>query len=173
MKENIRVMISEETIEQRICEIAKEISADYAGKELYVICILKGSVFYTCDLVKRLTVPTRMDFMKASSYGAGTVSSGTVTIQKDLEESIENKDVLIVEDIIDTGNTLAKLLDLLKERKPASIRTTALLDKPARREVDVTVDYVGFEIEDRFVVGYGLDYDQRYRDLPYIGEVQL
>ena len=137
------------------------------------ICILKGSVFYTCELAKRITIPVTLDFMSVSSYGSGTVSSGTIKIKKDLDDDIEGLDVIVVEDIIDSGNTLRRLIPMLKERKPASLKITTLLDKPDRREVDdVTVDYVGFEIEDKFVVGYGLDYDQSYRDLPYIGVIE-
>lgn len=173
MKEKISVLISEEEIERRVCEIAKQISEDYAKKEVVLICVLKGSIFYTCDLAKRLTIPVTLDFMKVSSYGSGTVSNGSIEIQKDLEESIEGQDVIIVEDIIDSGNTLNHLVSMLKRRNPASLRITTLLDKPSRREVEVPVDYVGFEIEDKFVVGYGLDYDQSYRDLPYIGELHL
>ena len=138
-----------------------------------LICILKGSVFYTCELAKRITIPVTLDFMSVSSYGSGTVSSGTIKIKKDLDDDIEGLDVIVVEDIIDSGNTLSRLIPMLKERKPASLKITTLLDKPDRREVDdVTVDYVGFEIEDKFVVGYGLDYDQSYRDLPYIGVIE-
>ncbi len=138
-----------------------------------MICILKGSVFYTCELAKRITIPVTLDFMSVSSYGSGTVSSGTIKIKKDLDDDIEGLDVIVVEDIIDSGNTLSRLIPMLKERKPASLKITTLLDKPDRREVDdVTVDYVGFEIEDKFVVGYGLDYDQSYRDLPYIGVIE-
>ena len=147
--------------------------SDYAGKEVRLICILKGSVFYTCELAKRITIPVTLDFMSVSSYGSGTVSSGTIKIKKDLDDDIEGLDVIVVEDIIDSGNTLSRLIPMLKERKPASLKITTLLDKPDRREVDdVTVDYVGFEIEDKFVVGYGLDYDQSYRDLPYIGVIE-
>ena len=165
MNTKISVMISEEEINKRVCEIAEQISKDYAGKEVRLICILKGSVFYTCELAKRITIPVTLDFMSVSSYGSGTVSSGTIKIKKDLDDDIE--------DIIDSGNTLSRLIPMLKERKPASLKITTLLDKPDRREVDdVTVDYVGFEIEDKFVVGYGLDYDQSYRDLPYIGVIE-
>ena len=166
MNTKISVMISEEEINKRVCEIAEQISKDYAGKEVRLICILKGSVFYTCELAKRITIPVTLDFMSVSSYGSGTVSSGTIKIKKDLDDDIEGLDVIVVEDIIDSGNTLSRLIPMLKERKPASL-------KPDRREVDdVTVDYVGFEIEDKFVVGYGLDYDQSYRDLPYIGVIE-
>ena len=133
----------------------------------------KKYVFYTCELAKRITIPVTLDFMSVSSYGSGTVSSGTIKIKKDLDDDIEGLDVIVVEDIIDSGNTLSRLIPMLKERKPASLKITTLLDKPDRREVDdVTVDYVGFEIEDKFVVGYGLDYDQSYRDLPYIGVIE-
>ena len=142
-------------------------------KEVRLICILKGSVFYTCELAKRMTVPITLDFMSVSSYGSGTKSSGEIKIKKDLDESIEGLDVIVVEDIIDSGNTLSRLIPMLRERKPNSIKVTTLLDKPDRRETDVDVDYVGFEIEDKFVVGYGLDYDQSYRDLPYIGTVEI
>ena len=173
MQERITELIGEEQIDQRIREIAAQISEEYAKKEIRLICILKGSVFYTCELAKRLTIPVTLDFMSVSSYGSGTKSSGEVKIKKDLDESIEGLDVIVVEDIIDSGNTLARLLPILKERKPASIKVTTLLDKPSRRETQVDVDYVGFEIEDKFVVGYGLDYDQSYRDLPYIGVVEL
>ncbi len=173
MRNKISVMITEKEIDKRVREIAKQISHDYAKKEIRLICILKGSVFYTCELAKRLTIPVTLDFMKVSSYGSGVESSGNIQIQKDLDESIEGLDVIVVEDIVDSGNTLSHLIPLLKERKPASIRVTTLLDKPARRESEVEIDYVGFQIEDRFVVGYGLDYDQSYRDLPYIGEIHL
>ena len=173
MNEKITVMIDEDTVDARIKEMAEQISKDYAKKEVRLICILKGSVFFTTELAKRLTIPTTMDFMKISSYGAGTVSSGEIKIQKDLDESIEGLDVIVVEDIVDSGNTLHQLLPILKERNPRSLAVTTLLDKPSRREVDVEVDYTGFEIEDKFVVGYGLDYDQSYRDLPFIGVVEL
>ncbi len=169
---NISVLIDEATLDRRIREIAAQISKDYEGKSVKLLCILKGSVFYTCELAKRITVPVTLDFMSVSSYGSGTVSSGKIKIKKDLDEDIEGLDVIIVEDIIDSGNTLSRLVPLLKERKPASIKVTTLLDKPERRESYVDVDYVGFQIEDKFVVGYGLDYDQNYRDLPYIGVVE-
>ena len=172
MIHKISEYISEEKLYKRIREIAAQISEDYAKKEVRLICILKGSVFYTTELAKRMTVPITMDFMSVSSYGAGTESSGEVKIKKDLDESIEGLDVIVVEDIIDSGYTLSKLIPMLKKRNPASIKVTTLLDKPDRREVDFDVDYVGFEIEDKFVVGYGLDYDQSYRDLPYIGVIE-
>ena len=171
MAEHINVMLSEEEINARIAELGEQISRDYEGKEIFLICILKGASFFACELAKRITVPVNIDFMKVSSYGGGTVSSGQVSIKMDVSESIAGKEVLIVEDIIESGNTLNLLPKILMERGPKSIRLCALLDKPDRREVDVKMDYVGFRIPDKFVVGYGLDYDQRYRNLPYIGEV--
>ena len=171
MAEHINVMLSEEEINSRIAELGEQISRDYEGKENFLICILKGASFFACELAKRITVPVNIDFMKVSSYGGGTVSSGQVSIKMDVSESIAGKEVLIVEDIIDSGNTLNLLPKILMERGPKSIRLCALLDKPDRREVDVKMNYVGFRIPDKFVVGYGLDYDQRYRNLPYIGEV--
>lgn len=171
MAEHINVMLSEEEINARIAELGEQISRDYEGKEIFLICILKGASFFACELAKRITVPVNIDFMKVSSYGGGTVSSGQVSIKMDVSESIAGKEVLIVEDIIDSGNTLNLLPKILMERGPKSIRLCALLDKPDRREVDVKMDYVGFRIPDKFVVDYGLDYDQRYRNLPYIGEV--
>lgn len=174
MSEKIRVLLEEEAVDKRICEIADKISQDYAGKEVHMICILKGGVFFTCELAKRVTVPVSMDFMSVSSYGAGTESSGVVRIIKDLDEPIEGKEVLIVEDIIDSGRTLAYLIEILKQRNPKSIRICTLLDKPERRvKKQVTVDYTCFTIPDEFVVGYGLDYDQKYRNLPFIGVVEL
>ena len=172
MSERIRVLLDEETVEKRICEIAAQISEEYKGKEIHMICVLKGGVFFMCELAKRISVPVSLDFMCVSSYGDATTSSGVVRIAKDLDESIEGKDVLIVEDIIDSGRTLYYLIDVLKKRNPKSIQLCTLLDKPERRERDVKVDYVGFEIPDEFVVGYGLDYAQKYRNLPYIGVVE-
>ena len=148
MIHKISEYISEEKLDKRIREIAAEISKDYAKKEIWLVCILKGSIFYTCELAKRLTVPVTLDFMSVSSYGSGTESSGDIKIKKDLDESIEGLDVIVVEDIIDSGYTLSKLIPMLKDRNPASIKVTTLLDKPDRREVDMNVDYVGFEIED-------------------------
>ena len=173
MEVNVKVLISEEEVNQKICEMAKQISADYAGKELHVVCILKGGVFFMCELVKHITVPVTHDFMAVSSYGDATVSSGRIKIIKDLDDSIEGKDVLIVEDILDTGRTLHHLMDLLRTRKPKSLRLCTLLDKPDRRVVEVASDYTGFTIPDLFVVGYGLDYAQNYRNLPYIGVVEM
>ena len=174
MAETIKVLVPEEEVDKRIEELGRKISEDYAGRQVHLICVLKGGAFFMCELAKRISVPVSMDFMSVSSYGSGTESSGNIKINKDLDESIEGRDVIVVEDIIDSGNTLSRLIPMLKERKPASLKITTLLDKPERREVDdVQVDYVGFEIEDKFVVGYGLDYDQSYRDLPYIGIVEL
>ena len=172
MAETIRVLVSEEEVDAKIAELGKKISEDYAGKQVHLICILKGGVFFMCELAKRITVPVSMDFMCVSSYGDDTSSSGIVRIAKDLDESIRGKDVLIVEDIIDSGRTLYYLMDVLEKRNPNSIRLCTLLDKPERRVKDVKVDYVGFDIPDEFVVGYGLDYAQKYRNLPYIGVVE-
>lgn len=173
MSEHIRVMLSEEEVDQKIEELGKRISEDYAGKEVHLICVLKGSVFFTCELAKRITVPVTLDFMSVSSYGADTKSSGIVKIVKDLDESIQGKDVIVIEDIIDSGRTLSHLMKLLSQRGPKSMKLCTLLDKPERRVVEVDVDYTGFNIPDEFVVGYGLDYDQRYRNLPYIGVVEF
>lgn len=173
MQDKIRVLLKEEEVNRRIEEIGKQISKDYEGRSVHLICVLKGGVFFTCELAKRITVPVSLDFMSVSSYGAGTTSSGVVKIIKDLDEPLEGKDVLIVEDIIDSGRTLSYLIEILKQRNPASVRLCTLLDKPERRVVEVAVDYVGFNIPDEFVVGYGLDYDQRYRNLPYIGVVEV
>ena len=172
MSETIRVLVSEEKVDERIKELGQRISEDYAGKHIHLICILKGGVFFMCELAKRISVPVSMDFMSVSSYGDDTKSSGIVRIAKDLDETISGKDVLIVEDIIDSGRTLHYLIEVLKKRNPRSIRLCTLLDKPERRVKDVKVDYVGFDIPDEFVVGYGLDYAQKYRNLPYIGVVE-
>ncbi len=166
-------MLTEEVVNARIKELGEQISRDYAGKSIHLICILKGSVYFTCELAKRITIPVTMDFMQCSSYGAETKSSGIVKLAKDLDEPIMDREVLIIEDIIDSGRTLSHLKDLLGQRKPASLRLCTLLDKPDRRVAEVNVEYVGFQIEDKFVVGYGLDYDQKYRNLPYIGVVEF
>ena len=166
-------MISEEEVDKKVREIAAQISKDYEGKEVHLICVLKGSVFFACELAKRLTVPVTLDFMSVSSYGDDTKSSGVVKIVKDLDEPLENKDVLIVEDIIDSGRTLSYLIEILKKRNPASLHLCTLLDKPDRRVRPVHVNYTCFEIPDEFVVGYGLDYAQKYRNLPYIGVVEI
>ena len=173
MAEKIKVLISEEEVDARIRELGEKISKEYEGKQIHLICVLQGGVFFMCELAKRITVPVSMDFMCVGSYGDGTKSSGVVRLAKDLDESIENKEVLIVEDIIDSGNTLYYLMDVLRQRKPASLRLCTLLDKPDRRVKDVHVDWTGFEIPDEFVVGYGLDYAQKYRNLPYIGVVEV
>ena len=173
MSEKIRILLSEEEVERRICALGEMISRDYEGRQVHLICVLKGGVFFTCELAKKITVPVSMDFMSVSSYGSDTKSSGVVKIVKDLDESIENKDVLVVEDIIDSGRTLSYLLDNLRSRNPKSLKLCTLLDKPDRRVTEVKVDYTGFEIPDEFVVGYGLDYAQKYRNLPYIGIVEL
>ena len=172
MAETIKVLVSEEEVEKRIRDLGEKISKDYEGKQVHLICVLKGGVFFMCELAKRITVPVSMDFMSVSSYGDGTTSSGVVKIAKDLDESLEGKDVLVVEDIIDSGRTLSYLLEILKKRNPNSMKLCTLLDKPERRVMDVNVDYVGFNIPDEFVVGYGLDYAQRYRNLPFIGVVE-
>ena len=172
MAERIRVMIPEAEVDAKIEELGKKISEDYAGKQVHLICILKGSVFFTCELAKRITVPVSLDFMSVSSYGDGTKSSGIVKIAKDLDESLEGKNVIVIEDIIDSGRTLSYLMDVLGKRNPRSLKLCTLLDKPDRRVTEVKVDYVGFAIPDAFVVGYGLDYAQKYRNLPYIGVVE-
>ena len=173
MEDKIRVLLTEEEVNEKIKKIGEQVSKDYAGKSVHMICVLKGGVFFTCELAKRITVPVSLDFMSVSSYGSETKSSGIVKIIKDLDEPLEGKDVLIVEDIIDSGRTLAYLIEVLKQRGPKDIRLCTLLDKPERRvKKQVTVDYTCFTIPDEFVVGYGLDYDQKYRNLPYIGVVE-
>ena len=173
MKEEIRVLIDEETVAKRVKEIAEQINKDYEGETLHIICILKGSVFFTCELAKYINVPATMDFMSVSSYGDGLTSSGCITIGHDLSMDIEGRNVLLVEDIVDSGRTLSYLAHMLEKRGPKSFKITTLLDKPACRVNEVDVEYTGFEVEDLFVVGYGLDYAQKYRNLPYIGELTL
>ena len=174
MSERIKVLLSEEEVDARIQQVAAKISKDYAGKEVHLICVLKGGVFFTCELANRITVPLTLDFMSVSSYGDDTKSSGVVKIVKDLDQPLIGKDVLIVEDIIDSGRTLSYLLKILENRHPNSIRLCTLLDKPERRvKKDVKVDYCCFNIPDEFVVGYGLDYAQKYRNLPFIGVVEF
>lgn len=172
MEDKIKVLISEEKVAARIQELADEINRDYKGRTVHLICILKGSIFFTCELAKRIDTTVTMDFMSVSSYGDAKESSGRVKIIKDLDDNIEDKDVLVIEDIVDSGRTLSHLMEVLKVRKPASMKLCSLLDKPSRRVVDVPVDYTGFEIPDEFVVGYGLDYVQKYRNLPYIGVIE-
>lgn len=173
MSEHIRVLLTEEEVDDRIQSIGDQINKDYAGKEVHLICVLKGGSFFMCELAKRITVPVSLDFMSVSSYGSATKSSGVVKIVKDLDETVKGKHVIVVEDIVDSGRTLSYLLEMLKDREPASLRLCTLLDKPDRRVVDINVDYTGFQIPDEFVVGYGLDYAQRYRNLPYIGVVEF
>lgn len=173
MSEHVRVLLSEEMVDARIQAIGEQISKDYAGKQVHLICILKGGSFFMCELAKRITVPVSLDFMSVSSYGGDTKSSGVVRIVKDLDESLKDRHVIVVEDIVDSGRTLSYLLEMLQDRGPASLRLCTLLDKPDRRVKEVFVDYTGFEIPDQFVVGYGLDYNQRYRNLPYIGVVEF
>ena len=173
MEDRIEVLFSEKEIDDRIRELAKEIIRDYEGKEITIICILKGATFFACELAKRLDCPVNIEFMRCSSYGDETESSREVKILLDLDNPIKDKDILVVEDIIDTGRTMRTLLEVLKNRGASSVRLCALLDKPERRVVEVPVDYIGFQVPDYFVVGYGLDYDQRYRNLPYIGRVHI
>ncbi len=163
------VLIDEETLAARVAELGAEVSADYLGRDLLLIGVLKGAVFFMADFMRHLTVPCEVDFMAISSYGDATDSSGIVRILKDLDINIEGRDVLVVEDIIDSGLTLSYLIRNLESREPASLEVCALLTKPSRREIDVPVRYVGFEIPNKFVVGYGLDFGERYRNLPYVG----
>ena len=173
MADKISVLLDEDKVDARIREIGEQISKDYAGRSVHLVCVLKGGTFFMCELAKRITVPVTLDFMSVSSYGNETKSSGVVRIIKDLDESIQDKHVIVVEDIVDSGNTLSYLLTILNERGPASLALCTLLDKPERRVVDVAVDYTGFEIPDEFVVGFGLDYAQKYRALPYIGILSI
>lgn len=173
MAERIEVMLPEDKVDLKIKEIGEKISQDYAGKEVHLVCVLKGGSFFMCELAKRISIPVSFDFMSVSSYGGDTKSSGVVKIVKDLDESLEGKHVIIVEDIVDSGRTLSYLKELLNQRGPASLAVCTLLDKPDRRVTDVKVEYSGFNIPDEFVVGYGLDYDQKYRNLPYIGVVKF
>jgi hypoxanthine phosphoribosyltransferase len=166
------VLLSKEQIANRVRELAEQISADYAGREILAVGVLKGSWMFLADLVRLVTVPVKVDFMMASSYGAKTDSSGVVTIVLDLKPEIEGRDVLIVEDILDSGLTLKQIVDRLKSRKPRSLRVVALMDKPDRRRTDISADYVGFKIPNKFVVGYGVDFAERFRNLPYVGYVE-
>jgi len=165
----MKILIDEQKLKERIIELGSKITCDYKDKELLVIGILKGAVLFMADLVKLIDLPLSIDFMAVSSYGKSTRSSGVVRINKDLDEEIEGKDVLIVEDIVDTGLTLKFLAENILSRKPRSLKICCLLDKPSRRQISVNVDYIGFEIPDEFVIGYGLDYAQKYRNLPFIG----
>lgn len=168
-----KILISEEQLAAKVAELGAAISRDYEGKKLMILGVLKGSVVFMADLLRHITIPVEMDFMAVSSYGAGVKTTGVVKILKDLDRLIEGYHVLVVEDILDSGMTLSYLTELLRDRGPASVRIATLLDKPERRKVDIAPDYVGFTVPDEFVVGYGLDYDQRYRNLPYIGVVEL
>lgn len=171
LREKIKVLYSMEEVQKRIKELGEQISKDYEGKEIVIVSVLKGAIFYTVDLVKNIKPDVVIDFMKVSSY-EGTESTGVITIKQDLSIDIEGKDVLVVEDIIDTGRTLRVLKEELLKRKPASLKITTLLDKKERREVDLVADYVGFEIPNKFVVGYGFDIDDKYRNIPYIGYIE-
>ena len=168
----ISTLISEEELVARIKEMGAQISRDYEGKSVHLICILKGGAYFMTELSKYITVPVTIDFMQVTSYGSGTTSSGIVKIVKDHDEPLEGREVIVVEDIIDTGYTLSYLLEMLKDRKPASLKLAAMLNKPDRRIREVKIDYCGFDVPDKFVIGYGIDYDQRYRNLPYIGVVE-
>ena len=169
---NVRVMLEESEVDARIDDLGSQITKDYEGEEVHLICVLKGGACFACELAKRIDLPLSIDFMCVSSYGNNTVSSGTVKIVKDLDESIEGKNVIIAEDIVDSGKTLSELVPMLMKRNPKSIEICTLLSKPERREYDINVKYTGFTIPDEFVVGYGLDYAQKYRNLPYIGVVE-
>ena len=172
MAEKIGVLIDEHQVEARISVIADQLSKEYEGREIHMIGVLKGSVFFMCELAKRITVPVTLDFMSVSSYGNGQQSTGVVKLIKDLDEPIEGRDVVLVEDIMDSGRTLSYLVDLLYRRNPSSFKVVTLLDKPTRRVADIEPDITGFEIPDRFVVGYGLDCAQKYRNLPFIGVIE-
>lgn len=172
MSERIVTMLSQETIAARVRELGAQITKDYAGHNLVLVCVLKGSFVFAADLARTIDLPLRVDFLGTRSYGEDTESSGVVQITQDLSKPIDHEDVILVEDIVDTGLTVAYVIDLLRTRNPKSVKVCALLHKPARARVEVQVDYLGFTIEDRFVVGYGLDHAERYRNLPYIGVVE-
>lgn len=172
--QKITVYLTEEQISKRVAEIGAEITERFKGESVYLVCILKGSIFFTTELAKRIDLPMHIDFMTVSSYGAETVSSGVINVKQDLSGSIEGQNVIVVEDIVDSGNTLSRLLQLFKSRNPKTLTLCTLLDKPERRVVkDLVVDYTGFVVPDKFIVGYGLDWDQNYRNLPYIGLVEV
>lgn len=172
MSEKIEILINEEQLDKRISEIAEQINKEFINEDITLICVLKGGIMFMTDIAKKLKQKVEFEFIDVSSY-SGTVSSGKLTINKDLETSIEGKNVILLEDIVDTGRTLSYLIEYLKEKKPATLKLCTLLDKPSRRIVDVNADYIGFTIPDAFIVGYGLDYDQKYRNLPYIGILHL
>ena len=167
----VKVLISEEEVNKRLDELARQIEKDYEGKDILALCVLKGSVFFTVELTKKINKNIEFEFIEISSYGSGT-TSGVVRITKDIKHSIEGKNVLIIEDILDTGKTLKYLIEHLAAKKPKDIKICTLLDKPERRKVDVEAAYTGFTVQDKFIVGYGLDYDQKYRNLPYIGYIE-
>lgn len=170
MNDDIRaVLVSEQQLKDKVAQLGAQISQDYAGKDLVLVSILKGAVVFMADLMRAVTIPCSIDFMVVSSYGAGTTTTGLVKIIKDLDSDLSGKDVLIVEDILDTGVTLSNLVPMLKMSDPNSVRICAILDKPSRRRADIQADYIGFQVPDEFVVGYGLDYDEKYRNLPYVG----
>lgn len=170
MNDDIRaVLVSEQQLKDKVAQLGAQISQDYVGKDLVLVSILKGAVVFMADLMRAVTIPCSIDFMVVSSYGAGTTTTGLVKIIKDLDSDLSGKDVLIVEDILDTGVTLSNLVPMLKMRNPNSVRICAILDKPSRRRADIQADYTGFQVPDEFVVGYGLDYDEKYRNLPYVG----
>ena len=171
--EKVRIMIEEEKINKRVCELCDEINRDFGNEPLIVICILKGAFMFMADIVRRLKMPAEVHFMKVSSYGGGTKTSGTVAVKLDIDRDLTDKNVLIVDDIIDSGYTMSEVRKMLKVRGAKSIKLCSCLSKPSRREVDVDIEYLGFEIPDEFVVGYGLDYDEKYRSLPYIGVVEF
>lgn len=173
MNNEISVLLTEEQINNRIAELGAQITKDYEGEEVFLICTLKGACFFACELAKRIQIPVAIDFMSVHSYGNSAVSSGEIHMLKDLEESIVGKNVIVIEDIVDTGRTLNYLMDNLRQRGPKTLKLCSLLDKPDRRIVNIKADYTGFEIPDLFVVGYGLDYAQRYRNLPYVGVVEV
>lgn len=172
MSEKIEILITQEELDKRISEIAEQISKDFKGEDITLVCVLKGGVMFMVDMAKKLNQKVEFEFIDVSSY-EGTSSTGKLTINKDLETSVEGKHVILLEDIVDTGRTLSYLIEYLKEKKPASLKLCTLLDKPSRRVIDVNADYIGFTIPDAFIVGYGLDYDQKYRNLPYIGILHL
>jgi hypoxanthine phosphoribosyltransferase len=172
MPEHVVTMLSSEAIAERVRELGSQITRDFDGASLVLVCVLKGSFVFTSDLMRAIALPLRIDFLGVRSYGEGTESSGVVQITQDLSRPIEGEDILIVEDIVDTGLTIAHLMDLLRTRQPRSVKVCALLHKPSRARVNIKVDYVGFTIDDRFVVGYGLDFAEKYRNLPYIGVVE-
>lgn len=169
--EELKVLIDEETIKEKVSQLAKQIEKDYEGKDITIVCILKGSTVFTVDLARNINKNVRFEFLQTSSYGGEKISSGKINLKLDIQDSLEGQNLLVVEDIIDSGRTLSYLIKHLKEKNPDSIKLCTLLDKPERREYDVTVDYVGFQIPDKFVVGYGLDYDEKYRNLPYVAEI--